>query len=126
MLGCTHCKASKPESDFHKDASRARGYSYVCKGCIKNDPSRRQRQVGATKRWKERNNDQNADYHRQYIKQHTERLSDSYVKQRLQHNSEISRSEIPPELVELKREQLTLRRLARELKKAAANKQENQ
>lgn len=47
-----------------------------------------------------------------------ETLSDSYVKSTLVQGTSLSRQEIPPELVEFKREQLRLRRLSRDLKKA--------
>jgi hypothetical protein len=32
---CSKCKIDKPLGDFNKDSSRADGYSYICKNCLK-------------------------------------------------------------------------------------------
>jgi hypothetical protein len=34
MLICSVCKQTKPETDFHLNRTRKRGYTYKCKGCI--------------------------------------------------------------------------------------------
>jgi hypothetical protein len=63
--------------------------------------------------------DKGLEYAQAYRKRSVESLNDDYIRRFLFKTLGLRANEITPELIALKREQLTLRRLARQLKEAA-------
>lgn len=132
---CSKCGSSKPLTDYYKDKRAADGLDYMCKGCRRQQVKRYREahpsKVAARKRFDEqspagkarvsryRRGDKGRAVSRAAEKARREALSDDYVKRcLLGSNRTVSAKDIPPELVELKRQQMETRRLARQLKKA--------
>jgi hypothetical protein len=70
----------------------------------------------ATKRWKKEHKNRVAELNRQSTKRQIDKLTDSYVKGRLARGTQLSRSDVPAELVEIKRIQLEIQRKIKEMK----------
>lgn len=122
---CTKCGAEFPLSEFWRSPRNAGGYATACKSCSKVQHAS----------WVGKNKDRvrclaRKHYERTPAVQRNklarkssaicrERLSDSYVKKAIVQGSSLRYSDVTPEMVELKRQQLLIRRLARQLKEKA-------
>ena len=118
---CSKCGDVKSLEEFHKDKSRSDGAGAYCKHCISQQKRNyRARNRGLltrrTKDWVVHNRDRIAERERKA----TRILDDRYVKRVLRMHTANRRAEIPPKLIALKREQLAIKRMARELKSALA------
>ena len=65
------------------------------------------------KKWAKENSDKVREFHRKQ----TLELSENYVKSRITSNLKIERDKIPPEMIEIKREQIMLHREIKQYKK---------
>lgn len=154
MKTCTKCgETKKPEAFFVRNASPD-GRTPRCKECLKegaranttrwrkNNPDRVRelarghwhrnleacRERGRRNHAAMRNKEGWKKHAADKAKQERARLVDSYVKQVLCVGTPLRAGDIPLELVELKREQLRLQRLAKQMEQAAtkATTQENE
>lgn len=132
---CTRCGEVKPLADYYKDNRSTDGLDYMCKFCrrqqVKSYRDANHTKIAARKRLDEkspagrarvaryRNSDKARATQRAAEKARRVSLSDDYVKRcLLGSNRTVSAHAIPPELVELKRQQMETSRLARQLKEA--------
>ena len=128
---CSKCGEVKSLGEFYKDSSRPDGHSFWCRPCkCAQVKSWRElnytKHIENTKKWAMKNPEKRLAMARdRYTKdpskalnrtrQRTIQLADSYVSNTMG----CKVSEVPPALIALKREQLAIKRMARELKKAA-------
>lgn len=103
MKLCYKCELLLPKSEFHKDKSKNDGLNHICKNCKKTyDVGRKCKHSIVTLRKK--------------YKHKVELLSKSYiVDMLLQHG--FRRADITVELIELKRNQIILKRTVNELQR---------
>ena len=115
---CKPCQAEYDRQYYAENRDKAREYRTENRDKI----AERQRQYRAE------NLDKRAELHRQYRaenrdkiaerkRQHRAALPDAYVAQEIKRGTALTRADIPPELLEAKRLQLKLKRLAREAMK---------
>ena len=132
---CTRCSEVKPFGDYYRDARKRDGHLGMCKACF----------LAGVKKYRENNKALIAEKKRQDEKTEAgrarmaryrgsakakakarasekarrETLSDDYVKRCLLGKERaVSATQLPAELVEMKRLQMATRRLARQLKEA--------
>ena len=136
MKVCSKCKQSKPLSEFHKNRSLPGGHHYYCKPCRKSyeTPLRKIHRENRKEQQKEYRKRpevaerENARYKRYYhslsgekkklymarkrrnARHQSKQLSDGYVRGILAKKTSILPSEIPQELVDLKRVHLLIKR----------------
>lgn len=132
---CTRCSEVKPFSDYYKDARKRDGHQGMCKPCflagVKKYRESNKAAIAEKKRRDEKTEAGRARMERYRRsakakakaraaeKARREILSDDYVKRcLLGKNRAVSATELPAELVEMKRLQMATRRLARQLKES--------
>jgi len=116
MKTCSKCRVPKPLVDFYVDKSKLDGHQYACKEC-RRIRSHRKRSAGEEvhrKSWLllPKTTEQN----RKKRRRRTLKLADWYIRKKLRDAG--FTAPICPGLIDLKREQLILRRLAKQLKQA--------
>lgn len=131
---CVACKAVKPLFDFCSQPDRIDGKRSRCKACeqpwrkamaseryrVKKDELR-----AKAREWEKANRTRTNERVRQARRLERQELADSYVKRLLSDRSEVIKPALlPPALVDLKREQLLLARLAKQMQQALTEKQE--
>ena len=138
---CTKCLISKPLNDYSKERkglyglksqckvcanARQNAYSLTEKGCAARRASRKKYaasekgiRVRRELKIEYRKSDNGREYERSCRRAGAANLSDRYIKHYIYKTLGMRWGQITPELIEMKREQLTLRRLARQLKEAA-------
>lgn len=130
---CTKCGEVKAMSQFHKDRYRFDGVNSICKECIKEKTSsyykkNKEKQKERVLKWRLENKEAYSESQRKWkeknIGKENERkrnagfdLKDSYIVGTLR----IPAKDCTPELIELKREQLRIQRLTKQLKKEIQN-----
>ena len=100
---CKPCQAEYDRQYYAENRDKAREY-------------RTENRDKIAERWRQHraeNRDKIAEYHRQY----SAALTDALVASRITDGTNLTRADIPPELLEAKRLQLKLKRLAREAMK---------
>jgi hypothetical protein len=118
MKICTKCKVEKHESEFFKKSSRKSGLSSSCKPC----------DLSGVRASISKNQDRYSKYQRNYYlenrdsilsrtKKDNEILPCHRVRSLLARGTFLDMHDIPNELVMLKREQIKLNRLIKEMKK---------
>lgn len=140
MKTCTKCGECKSPDDFYRRAKSPDGLAYMCKPCVyacaahplvrarKNERRRgdevtlaKQRAYKAANRpalniaradWERRNPEKSAAMRKTDSRRRVDRLTDWYVVLCLKQNSGLERRDIPPPLIEAKRLQLQIKRLA--------------
>lgn len=129
---CNKCKEIKNISHFKNSSNNTCGLDYWCKDCVriykrifkKSNNARRKRYcekhklkvIESNENWRSKNLD--------YRKNEIQSLSDNYIKERLRGQFEIDTKEITPELIELKRTEIQIKRTKKELLNQIKN-QEN-
>jgi 3-oxoacyl-[acyl-carrier-protein] synthase III len=113
---CTKCLEVKPLSDFYKDKSKKDGFRAGCKKCVyqQNTEWRKENPEFIRKA----NKKQRKKYN-EWNKKAIEMLSDRYIKEILKDRG-FTKEQITPELIAMKREQLELKRLSKQLKQEAS------
>ena len=141
---CCRCKESKSLDEFTKNRSQKDGLCHYCRTCangqlrdtyhkdvstsrIKNNTRRfklyhkdvelsreRGRRSNKQQYWKDI--EKSRQYNRDKQVRHALELSDMYIKKDLAQGSELTHSDIPQELIELKREQIKLGRVSKEIR----------
>lgn len=101
---CWACKKVSPLDCFYRDKSSATGYARCCKDCS------RERRRG----WRGRGYEKYIADKKTKEKNQIDTISDSYIRHLLAKNTCLSRSQIPSELVELKRLQILITRKTNE------------
>ncbi len=147
MKTCSHCKAEKPLTEYHKNRSAKDGLQHICISCrrcicaeyvsknrekvnswARGYAARNHDKVLAAKKvWADQNIDHVKKYARRYIKNHSEKcnarnrnesevLADNYIYRLLVPIIGVDRSDIPLEMIEVKRLHLQIVRKLKELK----------
>ena len=121
---CSKCGKEKELEEFVKHRKCKDGRAGVCKECA-NEYGRKWAENNSNnikahkKRWKENNPDQDKlRIKKSYLKRNRQ-LVDSVIKTYLQNQFKIKRSEITSKIVEIKRQQIMMWRLIKQLKRAA-------
>jgi hypothetical protein len=121
---CTRCKTLKPLSSFKRDPNKRAGRDTRCKDCLKPDAKasqalRYQKHREAIRERNERWNKLHADQVRatRMLNRAEGRklLSDPYLVNLLTQRCDLPRSAIPPKLIAIKREDLLVKRLRKEI-----------
>lgn len=121
---CRLCGAELPLSEFWRSPRNAGGFSTSCKPCSKMqhaswvERNKDKVRALARKHYERTPSEKRNKYARSVQALCRERLSDSYVKKAIVQGSSLRYSDVTPEMVELKRQQLLINRLARKLKEA--------
>jgi hypothetical protein len=139
---CSKCRILKSKDEFWPDPKSKSGLRSHCKGCINqatyaSRKKRPQHYAAEAAKWRESNPTYSKEYWREWYAQNAEKrarqnaefiqqaqqaLPDWYVRRALVSGANLS--DVPPEMIEMKREQLLLRRFARELRAATTNHKE--
>lgn len=129
---CTKCGETKGLGEFYRDLAKTNGLSSRCRQCCKKQSvswqranPQRAREIGreADKKWARRHPEKVRDKSRR--RQHRRDISpisDRYVTRLLFGTTTV---QAPPTLINLKREQIRLHRLVRQLEQATTEQQEN-
>lgn len=143
MKACKTCGETKPLDEFWKRSDRAGGYFLNCKPCQKAiyalQPKKAKQAarvahkkatfdaVAADKAAKARYRESSKGREAQARERQraVEAVSDRYVRRLLAAQLGVSYGQAPDELVQLKRDEIALRRMARLLKEASNAKQQN-
>lgn len=152
---CSKCGAVLPNECFSKRSSSSTGLRSACKKCCSEEFSRwwgengerlrpakaeymaARRASGLVHEYEEKNRDrlrrvrsdwrnENADKIREKANARNAELVDAVVRGRIARGSQIPHSMIPDDLVQLKREQIHLHRLNKQLKQEIINQQEKE
>ena len=135
---CTKCKDEKSYSEFHKNKEKKDGLRLECKICHKQDRKEyylknKEKEIEYrekyykikennikeySKKYRKINKENLKQKQKQCHKKYSEDLTDGYISVTLN----LKKSECPPELIELKRQQLTILRLTKEIKNECKNK----
>lgn len=125
MKNCTICKQSLPPEHFYKDATRPSGLRPACKACSKAGLSKakqkeyyqanREARNAYGKAYYQANKTQGKGHAKRSLKRSVDRLDDTYIKQILVKFTTLKRFQIPQELVELKRLELSIKRKTKEM-----------
>jgi hypothetical protein len=136
---CSHCGGTKWYTDIQKNKNSIR---YTCvvlskersrKNYLNNteqykkkaresekrimqDPSRRRKLNESRYKWRKKNPEKVKLYKKKSNNRIRKTLQDEYVKRQIVHNTNLSFKDVPPELVELKRKQISLLRQVKTLK----------
>ena len=131
---CSKCGeiGGKDGCGFNKHNNSKDGYYYSCKACCnewsykhrqknikkfrKKEAKYRQNNRGRIEKYRAEYTQKNRGKIKKYKIKYRKCLSDSYVKLLLVSQFDVNRSEITPEMIKLKRESLTFKRLERRLK----------
>jgi len=110
MKTCSKCKIEKEESEFYKQKSRRNCLRSECKECMLNESKKynknnKEKRNEYRKEWRKNNKDNSSVRQKEQRK----KLPDYYIKAKLGVKNP------PPELIEMKREQLTIHRLIKEM-----------
>lgn len=122
---CTRCGEAKLLTEFYADTRYVGGYVHTCKPCYARRHAawvskNKDRVRALSKKHYDRTPPELRNQAaRAYAEKDRLTLSDSYVKKALVQGSALKWRDVTPEMVEMKRHQLFLNRLARKLKKAA-------
>jgi hypothetical protein len=126
---CTKCLEVKAFSEFHKAKQYKDGLVYNCKDCAKqrvsiwqkNNPEKCYKKyinyVNKTPKYRETKKKKIQEYK----KKERENLDDRYIKETLMQNNNLKASDIPQEMIEVKRMQLMIRRQLKEMKNERSN-----
>ncbi|KPG69102.1 hypothetical protein [Pseudomonas libanensis] len=125
MKICSMCKQSLPLDEFYRDSSRACGRRPACKACSKAGLSKakqkayyqanREARNAYGKAYYQANKTQGKGHAKRSLKRSVDRLDDTYIKQILVKFTTLKRFQIPQELVELKRLELSIKRKTKEM-----------
>lgn len=103
---CAGCHVDKPLEDFYPHPSGRMGFTSQCKTCM----------AATAAAWRKANPERASRNAQSAHQRQMSQLHDTYVRRTIVQGTGLSRSAIPQHLVDLKREQLAISRLARELK----------
>jgi len=138
---CSKCGEVKGLGEFYKNNSAKDGRGGYCKTCQgaatkkwrANNPEKvnnPEKQKQYRDNWEAKNFEKNREYREKYRKDNREivnrrsresqkraydMLSDSYIRKRLYGTAALSAKDIPPQLIELKREAIRIERYLKEL-----------
>jgi len=141
---CSKCEKEKELDEFVKHKKCKDGRAGVCKKCVNLDPNKskyhkqwrknnpdkvkklrnkwaknnRDKTQKAVKRWLKNNPERYKVLTKKYNKKRSETLHDDYVKSAIQSVLKIPCSEMTPEMIHVKREQLMFSRALKELRRA--------
>ncbi len=133
MKICSKCKEEKSLDNFYKTGRNREYFMGLCKKChnkkvytkIKSSPKKYQEKLNTNRQWRngvnyyqkrnyksyyEKNRKKILAYQRKLRKEQRDNLSDTYIKKRICHKSNLSYKDIPQTLIELKRKQLMIKR----------------
>jgi len=132
---CTKCGAVKLMTEFHANHSKTDGRASHCKKCASKSNAEYRKKTPEKHRLKGKNwRDRNPEYLAEYLKAWAARNPDKVRERRrrqslrdveqmspryVAHILKMDMEQITTELIAMKREQLTIRRLARQLKEKA-------
>ena len=152
MKACTKCFIEKPMEDFYQISLPKLRQTSACKACLiarsrKNvlaNPELRQdwmmRSSTARKEYRKRYNIDHPDAHKAWVaanldicrtrsknaqRSSADRLADGYILHLLTQKTNLARTDIPQALVDAKREQLSIKRLTKQLNQEINNQLEN-
>lgn len=114
---CSKCGFEKPLSEFHKDKTQSTGFCPSCKDCVSKKRKKHYRknrtlEIKYNSSWSRKNRKRINSVKKGYAFT----LTDSYIRTVLIKRTLLKASDIPKELVDLKREQLKIHRFLKGLK----------
>lgn len=120
MKACSRCGVVKPLEAFSKATGYVFGVKARCKDCEREHMRKYNASAAGREVQKRRvRAPRTPEYFSKQSKSRSRRLTNDYIKIALTKQLSIRYSEVPNHLIEIKREQLIMRRLARQLKKAS-------
>jgi excisionase family DNA binding protein len=116
---CSKCKTEKELNEFHRHYRGLDGHAIWCKNCVSNHRKGYYLKNAETIKQRRRNyvhsnGEEVSRKKRESGRKLCAELSDSYVKHEIRDRTGLSRDEITPEMIILKREQLFLTRTIKE------------
>lgn len=129
---CRECGATKTIDRFHSSKANKDGRRTMCIQCM-SAANKRWRHANPervrkmAREWRAKNIEKERarwkpmqkDKRRQNSKRQRDNLCSHYIRSRLVAGTKITRAQLKPELIEMKREELRLRRLAKTLRQAS-------
>jgi hypothetical protein len=115
MKTCSKCGEPKPLSQFSKDKAQKDGFYGTCKNCVgikRKEYYQKNRafEISKNSNWQKQNRKRvNATK-----KNNVAKLTDCYVREVLTKRTNLKGSDIPQELIDLKKEQLKIHRYLKE------------
>ena len=115
---CSTCKEIKSFDMFYKHKKHKDGFGGICKDCSKKyqeeyNKEYRLKNKGRIKKDKKKYRLDNKDKIKEYRKKITNELSNVYIRQILTSNTILSCKDIPQWLIDVKRQELQLKRIIR-------------
>jgi hypothetical protein len=86
-------------------------------------PDKKQRAINNSRVWAKQNPEKVKAYSRKNEKRYAKQLTDSYVRRLLRQHNQLDAADIPQPLVEVKREEIKLKRLLKEIEDANTTKE---
>ncbi len=119
---CSKCGEVKPLSDFHRNKKEKDEYQCQCKACRrpydkKYNKDNKEKISAYNKQYRENNKEKLLAHNKQHKREQGKILSTTYVKNILTGTFKIKQADITPEMIELKREQLLIKRALKQAKK---------
>lgn len=125
MKTCTRCNRNLGDDSYGVDRSRPTGLRPACKACEKAGRNKvkqkayyqanREVRNAYGKAYYANNKQKGKDHAKRSLKRAVEALDDTYIKQLLVKYTSLKRSNIPQELVDLKRLEMSIKRKVKEL-----------